>query len=281
MRSRRSPALAARFALTAAAAVIFVTSCAGNGSPSSPPDATHVRLPGPGTVRDGRFVVPVVLDNGLFFVQPAPAGMDPSFPEDHAAAEIWASPLMSGGRNGAVLGFGLVTTRLSAPDVPRVRRLPAWVGVAGSAIYHCPMQTPAGSPPPTTTLFSNGYVAVVLGAKDGLPAFAYTARSSACGRPPKGPSVAMATKTLSIPWRQIGHRSGNTITIAYRLPSCGRLLSTGVSGTSSGAALEVDATTFDAPLPCPAPMTSTMRVDVGPAQTIRHARLGLVSQIVH
>ena len=271
-----------RIVLPAAASALLAAACAGFGVPGSPADSIPGRLPGPGTVRDGRFVVPVTLDNGRLFVQPAPAGMRPSFPESRAAAEIWASPLMSGGRNGAVLGFGLVTTRVSAPDVPSVRRLPAWIGFAASPIFHCPMQpAPTGSPPPASTLASNGYVAVVLGAKDGLPAFAYTARSSSCGRPPKGPSVALATKTLSIPWRPLGARRGRTLTISYQLPPCGRWVSTGASGGPAGVTLEVDATTPDAPLPCPAPVTKTQRVDVGPASDVRHARLGLVPEIRH
>jgi len=260
---------------------VLAASCAGPGAPTSPPDAVAVRLPGPGNVRDGRFVVPVGLDNGRLFVRPAPAGMRPSFPEGRAAAEIWASPLMSGGRDGAVLGFGLVTTRVSAPDVPRVRKLPAWIGFAGSAVYHCPLETPAARTSPVTTPPGNGYVAVVLGAGNGLPALAYSARSSTCGRPATGPRVALATKTLSIPWRRSGARVGDTISIAYQLPPCGRFLSAGASGDPSGATVEVDATTPDAPLPCPAPVTKTTRLDVGSAPTVRHARLGLVSQLEH
>jgi hypothetical protein len=259
-----------------------LASCAGVlGGGRSPTDGSSARLPGPGAVRDGRFVKAVALDRGRLVVEPAPAGMRPAFSERQAAAEIWASPSMSGGRPEAVLGFGLVTTRISAPDVPSVRRLPAWVGFAGAPVFHCPMEPAASGTPTASTLPGNGYVAVVLGARNGIPAFAYAARSSFCERPAKGPGVSMPTKTLSIPWRQIGPRSGDTLTISYQLPPCGLFVSSNASGGPAAVTLEVEATTPDEPLPCPAPVTKTMPVNVGEAAAVRHAALGLVSQIRH
>ncbi|HXY72855.1 MAG TPA: hypothetical protein VEM41_09945 [Actinomycetota bacterium] len=259
------------------ALLALLTSCAGAFAPAtSPHDGSPARPPGPGTVRHSRFVVPVELDNGRLFVEPAPTSMRPTFPQSRAAAEIWADPAVAGGGGDTVFGFGLVTTRVSAPDVVRVRRVPAWIGFSWGRVVLCPMEPIASNRPSPTALPSNGYVAVVVGANDGVPAFTYTARSAFCGRRPTGPSVTLATKTLSIPWHPVGHREGTTLAIAFRLPPCGQLVSTSVAGESEEATIEVDATTPDEPLPCPAPVTRTARVDVGSASVIRHAPLGPV-----
>jgi hypothetical protein len=258
--------------IAAAALVALLTSCAGAFEPISvPADTVRAGLPGPGTVRDGRFVVPVELDGGRLLVRPAPATMKPAFPERRAATEIWANPAISEGRGDTIIGFGLVTSRVSAPDVARVRRLPAWVGFAWGRVVVCPMEPPTAGARPPSPLPSNGYIGVVVGAADGVPAFTYRARSSFCGRPPTGPTVALATQTLSIPWRQVGSRRGGKITISFQLPPCGRLVSTSVSGGAAVATVEVDATTPDVPLPCPAPVGATSVVDVGAASMIRHA----------
>ena len=236
-------------------------------------------LPGRDSVRNGRFVVPVELDDGLLLVQPAPPSMRPRLPRGRTAAVIWASPVGGGDRSGSVLGFGLVTTHVSGPDVSLVHRLPAWVGLAWGGAVACPMIPAASNTPVPQVLPSNGYVAVVVDARSGAPAFTYAARSSSCGERPTGPKIAMATKTLSIPWRQVAPRAGATIRVSFRLPPCGRLVSTDVSGSSAAATVELDATTPDEPLPCPAPVTRTTRVNVATAATVDHAPLGLVRQI--
>jgi len=277
--TRSRTAVAVRV-IAPAALLALLTSCAGTfGTGTSPPDSVPARLPGPGTVRDRRFVVPVDLDNGRLFVEPAPASMRPSFSEGRAAAEIWSNPAIEGGRGDTLIGFGLVTSRVAAPDVARVRRLPAWIGFVWGRVRFCPLEPAVATPRPPTRLPSNGYVAVVVGASDGRPAFTYTARSSFCGRPPAGPTVALATETLSIPWHTSGPRRGDTITIAFQLPPCGRWVSTSVSGSDPSATVEVDATTPDVPLPCPAPVGKTVRVDVGAASTIGHAPLGPVRRV--
>jgi hypothetical protein len=259
------------------AVMALLSSCAGAFGPAgSLAIRGPARLPGPGTVRDGRFVVPVELDGGRLLVEPAPAAVRPSFAEGRAATEIWANPSMAGGRADTVLGFGLVTTRVSSPNIPRVRRLPAWVGFAWGRVRFCPMEPAASIQPSAPALPSNGYVAVVVGAADGVPALTYTARSSFCGRPPAGPTVALATKTLSIPWHMISPRQGDTVTIGFELPPCGRLVSTNLSGSAPSATVEVDATTPDVPLPCPAPVAKTTRVEVGGAAVIGHAPVGPV-----
>lgn len=271
-------------------AAVALSGCAAAGVPrtapvTSPPGPAG--LPGPGSVRAGRFAVPVALDGGALRVDPPPPGLRPTVPRSTAAAEIWASPAVQGSRSGAVLGLGLVTLRRSAVGVPRVTRAPAWVGFAWGGVTSCPAMTAPPSPAPS--LPSGGYVAVAVMAGASRPGgFTYTARSSICGEPPHGPRVAPATHVVSIPWRLLG-TAGSSVRLAYTPPPCGSLFQVEGGGSDFGmrATIEVEATVPDAPRACPSPASGTTDLPLAPPQgpplpgtpTLRHAKLGPVRQI--
>jgi hypothetical protein len=240
-------------------------------------------LPTEASVREGRFVEPVQLDGGLLRVDPAPAGTTSSMSLTDAAAEIWASPAVAGAMSGNVLGFGLVTTLRGASNVPMLTAAPAWIGFAWGGVYHCPRQTANGSPSSHPDLPSSGYVAVVIGSSGAPPDLTYAARSSICGGPAMGPTIATATQVLSMPWHQVGAIStSGRLTVRYTLPGCGRPFSLQASGDATSTTISADAIAPDEALPCPSPQTTTQTIDLAagalPGQ-LRHGPLGLVRQI--
>lgn len=248
------------------------------------------------SVRDGRFVVPVGLDAGALMVDPAPANVTPDlFTQQQAEARIWASPTVAGSRTGAVMGFGLVTVNVRLgddnvlglnPGGPRQKRIPAWVGFAWGGITNCPL-APIGSSsvtPPTTS----GYEAVVIPTNGTVSAFTYSARTSNCGEPPTGPSIAQARYVVSVPWTSDGKVKNGRVTISYTPPVCGVEESKEAGGDSSGFTISVfySLPTHPVPVPpcpSPAPTSETVRVNSGPNPgaevVLLHGKTGITRQI--
>ena len=282
----------ARLVCSLLAGSLILSACTGITAPSQTPVARSTQsnrliegaglsiatLPTKDSVVGGRFTSSVALDGGRMAVDPAPAGMKPSFSRSRAAQEIWASPLLQGSYPGRVFGFGLVTISPSMGKLTPPPKTPAWVGFAwGGAYRFCSLiVSPSGVPP----LASNGYRAVIVGAQDGYPALAYSARSSICDAPATGPTLADATHVVSIDWQALGiHRL--RLQLRYRLPGCGRLFSLQGSGTSTSETIEVDAQVPDAPMRCPFTgwMTTSMALELGFRIAPLHARTGTVRMI--
>jgi len=193
-------------------------------------------------------------------VQPPQPGEQPAVAEAIAATKIWASSVFTGHRQ-EYLGFGIVTVRLAISGVPPGTSLPAWVGLATANASSCPAITePTG---PTTTespLPSAGYSAVVIGAATGSPAVSYVARTAFCDYPPSGPTVAVASEVVSVPWLATGpDRSGEgQLTGLAQIPSCGTLAGPGGGGKIG----EADVWTVTAIVPDDGPCVGTRSVPV-------------------
>jgi hypothetical protein len=242
-------------------------------SPSGTPG-----LPTQDSVIDGRFVTDVVLDDGAFSVQPAPADAVPAIPQADAEHLLFASPLFQGKANG-VLGFGLVTSRVSQHGVSTFESDPAWIAFGWGGTYNCPELT-AGAPSPED-LPSSGYVAVALIEGAGGGDISYEARSNPCGTV-FGPTVRAATHIESVPWTQSGPITGGSIPISYAPPPCGVPFSTSASGQGSVYTLSVEVEVPDDPGPCPstAPVTDSVQLSPNgqPITRIEHGPTGIVRQ---
>jgi len=240
-------------------------------------------------VSDGRFITPVELDDGTLVVVPPSSGEHPTISEADAAAKIWASPTPAGYHAGP-LGFGIVTISLDESGIPTVTSLPAWVGVATASLVHCPEETaPTGPTTTRPTLPSSGYGAVVIGAEAGSPAVAYTARSSTCGSPPTGPSVAVASEVVSVPWVASGTVEAGQLVVQASLPPCGAFRGASVGGSAASTTVTLLAVVPDVVLPCPAPQRVMETVQLGspnspgappslvsPSTLIEHGPLGAI-----
>jgi hypothetical protein len=224
-------------------------------------------LPRPADVVRGRVVAPITLDDGVFTVVPAPADDRPRVSQKAAVREIWASPVLQGHEEGP-LGYGLVTISLRVSGVPRVTKLPAWVGFArSSGIANCPVETATSTSSPGdasgTALPSSGYAAVVIGAAQGSPAVTYTARSVLCGSA-QPPALALASEVLSEPWQSVAGVKNDSIIVRATLPACGQL-----EGIDSGGSTKVWTVTVAAVVPdvhgrCDGTREITRTVDLGP-----------------
>jgi len=201
-------------------------------------------------------------------------------PEAQAGPEIWASPAVTGMHAGAVLGFGLVSTRRAPPNGTALHEVPAWVGFTWGGWYGCPAI--GATPSPAPHLPSNGYVAVVVGSDAWLT---YAARSSPCGGPPTGPRIEPASQVISVAWHRAGPIVQGRVRLDFTLPPCGRLFGMNAGGDRTTVTITVDGVAPDAPLPCPMPVPTSGTLALtapggGPPPTVlRHGSLGLVRQL--
>jgi hypothetical protein len=245
------------------------------GTTGSPP-MRSAPLPSKDSVVNGRFTTSVALDDGRLTVDPAPVDAEPVFSRSTAAEEIWASPSLQGSYPGRVFGFGLVTISPSMGQLTPPPKTPAWIGFAwGGAYRFCSLIVSPSAVPP---LASNGYKAVIVGAKDGYPALAYSARSSICDAPATGPRLASATHIVSIDWQSLGIQ-GSRLNIRYRLPGCGRLFSLQAAGTPNAETIEVDAEVPDVPMPCPFTGWVRTSMQLASGSNVLHAPTGTVRMI--
>jgi hypothetical protein len=254
--------------LMVALAAASVPSLAGAASRASHgAENRAASLPGPGDVVRGRFVAPVALGAGTLEVVPAPAVDRPHVTERQAAQEIWASPVLQSRTQGP-LGYGLVTISLRVKGVPRIAKLPAWVGFArSSGAANCPEEPPSSTANTEglsgKDLPSSGYAVVVIGAGQGSPAVTYTAPTLFCGSVQPA-TVALATEVLSVPWQALSGLQNESIRVRASLPACAQL-----EGVSSGGSAKVTTITVAAVVPdthgrCDGTSDITQTVALGP-----------------
>ena len=172
-------------------------------------------------VLGGRFVSAVELDGGAIVVAPPPPGLRPRMSESEVETQLWATSQLLGYR-AQVLGFGVVTIAERRPGVPRVVRLPAWVGFANvaGASFSCPAMNVRPHAPTLPRLASAGDAAVVVGDARGSPAVVYKARSAPCDSVVAS-SLTRATEVLSVPWVPLGPVGGELLQVQATLPDCG------------------------------------------------------------
>jgi hypothetical protein len=247
--------------VAAAASMVEALTFSGlsNTPTSTPSTPAAASLPSVGSVVDGRFVVPVALDDGKLRVDVAPSDLQPTIPLTTAKTEAFADPVFQG-QNDVVFGFGLVTNTVSGPGVQTVESMPAWIGFGWGGYYNCP----ATIGPYKHHLPSSGYVAVVIPARQGGTPFDYRAKTSACGYAPTGPSVDQARQTVSIPWTQVGPLDGTTVTVRYAVSSCGTKPTFTAGGRRGTYTLSVLTTLPDAAENCASPVPSTSTFELAP-----------------
>lgn len=191
-------------------------------------------------VVDGRYASVVELDGGAFSVRPPPPRLHPRGDASTIETQVWATGQIMGYRPQA-FGFGLVTIRSRRSGLPRVRNLPAWVGLAtdGGVAFACPMmRAPSGpspappKPPPT----SAGEAAVIIGSNAGGPALVYKARSDPCGTVVPA-TLGEALERLSIPWTATGPVTDQVLPVRAILPECASLA--GIASGGSASAMTV------------------------------------------
>jgi len=148
---------------------------------------------------------------------------------------------------------------------------------------------------PTTTLPalpSSGYAAIVIGAANGSPAVAYTARTSICGFAPSGPSVSPTDEVVSIPWVATGQVKAGQLSVQATLPPCGTFEGSSVSGSAQSMTVTLAVEVPDIPLHCPAvqPLNESVQVGspnspgappslVSPSTVIEHGDLGPIHTV--
>ena len=241
-----------------AAAVVAGTTALMSFCPTAGATASDVPAPAirvaPVTPRvvDGRFVSVVELDGGALTVRPSPGRLRPTGDAAKIETQVWATGQIMGYRPQA-FGFGLVTIRARRAGIPRVRNLPAWVGVATDAgtSFSCPMMRVSPGPTlasPEPALRSPGEAAVVIGSATGAPALVYEARSDPCG------TIAPATLTealerLSIPWTATGAVTDQGLSVRAILPECGSLAGIASGGSASAMTVTVYAVVPEATSP--------------------------------
>ena len=215
--------------------------------------ATGAVTPTADSVVDGRFVVPVQLDDGSLRVDPAPANDHPSLTAD-VQDLLMASADLSG-KDAAVVGYGLITLEGAQHGQDAVHAVPGWIVFGWGGIYHCPNMTVAPSP---VDLPSDGYVAVAILPGDPMSDFSYEARSNVCGTL-RGPSIGIAMHVESIAWEQVGPIQQDQIKISYTLPPCGNDAAYVIAGDAAGSTVTVNASVPDAPSSCPSPVRERSR----------------------
>jgi len=224
-------------------------------------------LPRSADVVRGRFVAPVSLDAGAFKVVPAPAGDRPLVSQAQAAKEIWASPVLQS-RQVEALGYGLVTISLRTIGLPRITKLPAWVGFAKSSGFAgCPEESATSTSIPAssgTDLASSDYAAVVIGAAHGSPAVAFTAPSLFCGAVQPA-TLAQATEVLSVPWKELTGLENQSIQVRASLPACARFEGITSSGSTKVTTITVAAVLPDVHGRCNGASDITETVALGPS----------------
>lgn len=245
-------------------------------SPVQSSPATTAVLPSVETVVDGRFVVPVELDDGFLHVDPVPVGDQPSLTADVQNTLMASSDLS--GKTAVVIGYGLITLQGAQDGQDAVHEVPGWIVFGwGERVHSCPFMTAA---PSSVDLPSDGYVAVAILPGDGLSDFSYEARSNVCGKL-RGPSIGMAMHVESIAWEQVGAIQQDQVKISYTLPPCGFDATNVIAGDAAGSTLTVSVSVPDGPVHCPAPtvVTKTVPLSGSDPVTLQHAPVGLVPQI--
>jgi hypothetical protein len=241
-------------------------------SPSGAPG-----LPTQDAVVDGRFVSDVVLDDGAFSVQPAPIDAVPVVPQADAEKLLLASPLFQG-RSDGIVGFGLVTSRVSQYGVQTYTADPAWIAFGWGGVSNCPNET---APPSPADLPSSGYIAVALVEGAGGGDLSYEARSDTCGTI-TGPTVRPATHIESLPWTPNGQVTGGTLQVTYMPPPCAGSATYSAGGSGETVTLSVEVEVPDTPGSCPSPgpITDVVPLNDGTqtVTTVRHAPTGVVRQ---
>jgi len=221
-------------------------------------------------VLNGRYVKTVTLDDGALTVVPAPRSLRPT--RSHAAMEtkIWATSQLEGGFRSQDLGFGLVSIRRTAPGVPEVKDLPAWIGFASNdgVSTSCPaMRADPTSPRATSPSAppSSGEAAVIIGDRSSDVAEVYTARTVVCEESVKA-RVQLASEALSVPWIQLAPLSNGTVDIRAGLPACSSDLGLSVGGTWQARVITVLTSRTDdvAALSCVAATSITKSVALLP-----------------
>ncbi|MDP9184922.1 MAG: hypothetical protein M3O29_04545, partial [Actinomycetota bacterium] len=245
--------------------------------PAPTPTATteSAVLPSADAVVDGRFVVPVQLDDGTLRVDPLP---DDTIPDGAARAAdlLWASRLFST-KDAGVIGYGLITLEGGQDGKAAVDQVPGWIAFGWGGVTWCPDMT---APPSPTDLPSNGYVAVAILPNDQFSDFSYEARAQVCDAPVHGPVIGMATHVESIPWTQDSPAGADGVRITYTPAPCGSHETFNASEGSSGTTLSVEMSVPDAALPCapPAPLSETLTGPGYGTGSLEHGDLGLVRQ---
>jgi hypothetical protein len=270
---RRAAVLAAVVFLAA----VSLSACGGGEARGVHTSTTAASLSN--AVFAGRFTRTVQLDNGVLRVQPAPANLHPVIPENAAATKIWGSARLEN-FEALALGFGLVTITIRRSGVPVVLALPAWIGFAKAGPILCPLEQGAA---PRVLPPSNGLAAVVIGGKDGLPAVVYSARTSECGLPPSGPSVAVADEVLSLAWSPVSPLRDGSLTVRYFQPTCARAESQSESGNPTSTTLTIEVEVPDMPEKCLPGHYVVTSVPMLPSASsvplVDHGRVGVVREV--
>lgn len=215
---------------------------------------------------NGRFVSTVTLDGGAVTILPAPRRLHPRRAESAVETQIWATEQIMSYRR-QILGFGIATITKKAPGVPRVTKLPAWIGLATRAglSVSCPSLAPDPRTPPLPVLPSDGEAAVILGDAGTAPAVVYQARSVICESVTPA-QLTNALESLSIPWTQVGPVNDGVLELQATVPQCGQY-----SGASSGGTAKALTVTIYSDVPedtahrhCPAARVVDESLPLGP-----------------
>jgi hypothetical protein len=128
---------------------------------------------------------------------------------------------------------------------------------------------------------SNGLAAVVIGAKNGLPAVVYKARTSECGNSANGPTTTVSDEFVSLAWTPVGRATNGSLTVRYFQPSCAMPEAPTDSGNSTSMTVAINVEISDMPEKClpghyvetPVPIlpfiSAVPVVDHGPVGVIR------------
>lgn len=212
--------------------------------------------PVPTDVVQGRFVSEVTLDGGEVTVTPAPKRLAEGSSERTIATQIWATGEIMG-YHPQVLGFGLATIHEHVEGVPRVARLPAWVGFASDSFEGGTFGSGGGSGGSGASAFcpsenrpenvktpsplSPGEAAVIVGVGRHAPAVVYQARNVVCGRA-ASPKLTNALEIVSVPWNAVGTPRGQFLSVQTTLPRCGEQFGISSGGSSDSFGVSVLAT---------------------------------------
>jgi hypothetical protein len=239
----------------AAAAVVGITAlvffCPAAGATTSDVPTSAIRVaPVTPRVVDGRFVSVVELDGGALTVHPSPGRLRPTGDAHKIETRVWATGQIMGYRTQA-FGFGLVTIRARRAGMPRVRNLPAWVGLATDAgvAFGCPMMRVSPGPSvssPEPVLTSPGEAAVIIGSATRAPALVYKARSDPCGTVVPA-TLTEALERLSIPWTATGPVTDQVLPVRAILPRCGSLAGIASGGSASAMTVTLYAVVPESP----------------------------------
>jgi hypothetical protein len=230
---------------------------------------SHRFAPSEAKLADGRYISTVQLDGGVVTIRPAPKHLRPQSSERGVETKAWATENVLGYR-AVTFGFGLVTISHHAAGVPHVTNLPAWVGLAyvNGATFSCPMIRAGSGTPKLPPLQSDGYAAVVIGARTGSPAVVYRARSEACGRVAKS-SLANALEAISVPWIPNGILVSELLSVQVDVPPCGGIGGIATGGSAAAMTVTVYALVPESPvaMSCSPRRFVNQTVVLGPGST--------------